>query len=447
ARTARARPRRRRANVLLDLLNAAYERDPRAMASALAADEVETEEALVYLLVLGETLRGLQVNDLSREAVRYNLATAYEKLVEGVYGRLVNVPLAAKSILARRPKSYREIAELALGAKQNEIDQATDPRFAAAFVGVSTVARNAGAHCTVDTAGDKIRLTERDKKGRVEVEELTDDEFTARLQDLLLTCHALRLSAELLRIEHHHELPPPGPASRPRVIAEAARVLVGYFGLVRADIRFEGQERVVVDAEEDERTPGRAPRDYLAAAFTLATLFPNHVAAELRVARDGSRKCRVEVSIADVLEHRALPDDVELYSLLKLCYVSTVEPRELGARERYVQELIQPGARLLAQDLAALQQLRAELPRTKQDYAATLSVLIQKVEHFADVLQTATPPNAAVAPRDSLLAGLTALERGLREHQRLMRSGQWAAVGRRSERLERGARIAVRWAT
>lgn len=440
---------RRWTNVLLALLNEAYRRNPTIMATAVNAAEQDVEEAMVHLLSVGDTLRCLLVAELPIEAVRQQLTTSYGTLVEWVHRRLLNLLLVAKFVLQGRPKPVAEIAAAGFGTKYDWLTKTSDPRYAPAYLYVSAATRNADSHGDVDTSGPKIRLIRRDKSDRtkiVGVEELTDEEFGARLRDLLLTCHALRLSSELFRIEHHHDLLPPEPASRRRVIVEATRVLVGYFGLVRAGIQFDEQERVVVDAEEDERTFGRAPRDYLSAAFTLATLFRNCVAAELRVSRDGNLKCRVEVSVEDVLTHQALPDDVTTYSLLALCYSSIVEPRELEPSERYVQELIKAGARLLVQDIAALQQLRVELPRTKQNYGAALEVLIQKVELFTRSLRAIVPPNAAVAPRDSLLAGLIALERGLRDHQRLVRSGRWAAVCRRSERLERGTRIFVRWA-
>lgn len=440
---------RRWSNVLLDVLNEAFHRDPAAMASAAVAADVDTEEAMVHLLSVGDTLRSIRVDELSIEAIRQQLTTSYLTLVEWSHRRLLNLLLAAKFILRGKPKPYQDIAAAGFGTKYDWLAKSPDPRYAPAFIHVSVTIRHAGAHGDVDTSGPKIRLFQRDKHDRtkiVGVEELTEDEFGDRLRDLLLTCDALRLSAELFRIEHYHELPLPGLPTRPRVITEVARVFVGYFGLVRAEIDFTGLERVVVAAEEDERV-STAPYDYLTAAFTLATLFRSYTTVELQVMRDGDRKCRIEAPVAEVLAQQDLPEDVRTYYLLKLCYLSSVEPHDDSPHERYMKYLVQAGSRLLMQDLAAAQQLRAELPKTKRDYTVSVEVLIQKLGMLANVLRTVEPPATAALPRDSLLIGLESLMRGLREHQRLMRSGRWAAVGRRSHRLEKGARIVVRWSS
>jgi RNA polymerase subunit RPABC4/transcription elongation factor Spt4 len=439
---------RRWSNVLLDVLNEAFRKNPAAMEAAVSAADVDIEEAMVHLLSVGDTLRNLQIDELPIEAVRQQLTSSYQTLVEWSHRRLLNLLLAAKFVLRGKPKPYEQIAVADSATKRDWLSKTVDPRYAPAFLHLSATIRNAGAHGDVETSGSKIRFITRNKNRTkvLGVEELTEDEFAGRLRDLLLTCDALRLSAELFRIEHLHDLPSPVLPTRARVMDEIANIIIGYFGLVHARTRRQEEELVAVDAEVAEGMSAKAPRDYLAVAFTVATLFPTHTKAELRVLQKGELKCRIQAPIAEVVTQQALPEDVRNYYLLKTCYLSAVEPSDDGnVHDRYMRQLIRAGSRLLMQDVAAAQQLRAGLPRTKQDYAVSLKLLIQKANVLADVLRAVEPPETAAPPRDSLLLGLESLRRGLTEHQRLMRSGRWAAVGRRSDHLERGARIVVRW--
>lgn len=440
---------RRWTNILLDILNEAFRHNPAAMESAVGAADVDMEEAMVHLLSVGDTLRSLRIDELPIEAVRQQLTSSYQTLFEWSHRRLLNLLLAAKFILRGKPKLYQEIAAADSATKRDWLSKTSDPRYAPAFFQLSATIRNAGAHGDVETSGSKVRFITRDRHDRtkiIDVEELTDDEFVVRLRDLLLTCDALRLSTELFRIEHFHELPSPVLPTRARVMDEIASIIVGYFDLVHARIRRQGEEIVEVEAEVAERMPAKAPRDYLEAAFTVATLFPAYATAQLRVTQNGELKCRIEVPISEVVAQQALPENIRTYYILKTCYLSTVEPSDdSNAHDRYMQQLIRTGSRLLMQDVASAQQLRVGLPTTKQDYVVSLNLIIQKVEMLADVLRALEPPETAVSSRDSLLIGLESLRRGLTEHQRLMRSGQWAAVGRRSDHLQRGARIVVRW--
>lgn len=438
---------RRWSNVLLDVLNEAFRQNPAAMEAAVSAADVDMEEAMVHLLSVGDTLRSVRTDELPIEAVRQLLTNSYQTLVEWSHRRLLNLLLAAKFILRGKPKPYEQIAVADSATKRDWLNKTADPRYAPAFLHLSATMRNAGAHGDVETSGSKIRFItrNRDRTKIVGVEELTEDEFALRLHDLLLTCDALRLSAELFRVEHFHELPSPVLLTPARVMEEVARIIIGYFGLVHARIRRQGEEIVIVDAEVAEQLSTKAPRDYLAAVFTVAMLFPTYTTAELRVAQDGRLQCRIEAPIAEVVAQQAFPNDVRTYYLLKVCYLSTVEPEEGDTHERYMQQIVRAGSRLLMQDIAAAQQLRAQLPKTKRDYAVSLERLIQKLGMLADVLRSVEPPATVAPPRDSLLIGLESLMRGLREHQRLMRSGQSAAVSRRSDRLEKGARIVARW--
>lgn len=441
---------RKWSNVLLDVLNEAFRQNPVAMGAAVEKADADIEEAMVHLLSVGDTLRSLRIDELPIEAVRQHLTSSYQTLFEWSHRRLLNLLLAAKFILRGKPKPYGEIAVADSATKRDWLSKPDDPRYAPAFLRLSASIRNAGAHGDVETSGPKIRFITRNKNRSkiIAVEELTEDEFAVRLRDLLLTCDALRLSAELFRVEHFHELPAPVLPTRARVIDEVANIIVGYFGLVRARTRRQGEELVGVEAEVIEGVSAKAPRDYLAAAFTIAALFPVYTTAELRVLQNDELKCRIEVPVAEAVAQQALPADVRNYYLLKTCYLSTVEPQvDDNAHDRYMREVIRAGSRLMMQDVAATQQLRAGLPRTKQDYTVLLKLLSQKVDMLADVLRSVDPPEAALRPRVSLLLGLKSLSLGLTEHQHLLQTDQWVAVGRRSDHLQRAAKILIRWSS
>lgn len=120
---------RRWSNVLLDVLNEAFHRDPATMASAAAAADVDMEEAMVHLLSVGDTLRSIRVDELSIEAVRQQLTNSYQTLVEWSHRRLLNLLLAAKFILRGKPKPYQEIAAADSATKRDWLSKTADPRY------------------------------------------------------------------------------------------------------------------------------------------------------------------------------------------------------------------------------------------------------------------------------------------------------------------------------
>lgn len=436
---------RRTASVLLGLYNDAFQLDPGTMTSSLVASEADAEVAVSHMLSLGDRMRIPRQEELPLEAARQELASIYVTLTEWIYRRLLNLPLAAKSVVQGQAKPYADISNADFGAKVNELTQTSDPRYAPALLGVSTIARNAGAHGDADTSGAKIVLRKRDRKGRVDIEELTDADFMARLENLSLTCRALVDAAGLLRIQHHQHLPAPNPVVQRRLVAEQAPTVVGLFGLVRARVSSGEEDRIVVEADEDEARTGLGARDYLTSAFTLATLFPHSSKIDLRVFRAGHQVCRIEAPVAEVQAYQSVPKHANAYTFLKLCYLSVVEGDDTTEPARIVRELIRPGSRLLMNDLAALGRLRGQLPGSRDDYRTALYQTMENLEGLSTVLKSLTLPLAAVGPRDSLLVGLDALEQGLSYHQSLAQSGRWNALKQPNRQLQRGARILGYW--
>lgn len=152
---------RRRASVLLGLYNDAYLVDATAMTSSLVSFESDAEVAENHMLSLGDRLRIPRQEHLPVEASRQEMTSVYVTLTEWIYQRLLNLPLAAKCIVQGSSRSYAEISDADFGAKVYELSQTSDPRYAPALLGVSTIARNAGAHGDVDTSGAKIILRKR----------------------------------------------------------------------------------------------------------------------------------------------------------------------------------------------------------------------------------------------------------------------------------------------
>lgn len=436
-----------RAAALLSLYNDAFKIDPATMSSTFGDWEFDADVAAGHTLSLGDRLRIPRQEDLPLEAARQELVNVYFTILEWIYRRLLNLPLAAMYVIQGEPRLYAEIANLDFGAKVNEISQTSDPRYVPALLGVSTIARNAVAHGDIDTSGDQIVLRKRDRKGRVLVENLTDADFIARLVNLSLTCRALSLAGALFRIQHHQQLSGrvSNPGSQRRVAAEAARAVVGLFGLIRAKVSFDEDDRVLVEADEDEARTGREIKSYRACAFTLATLFPGERRLELCVNRAGHRKGRVGVAIADALGHQGVPKHASTYSLLKLCYLSEIAGDDTAEPARILREAIKPGSWLLKNDLAELERLRLQLPAAREGYRTTLQQLIEKIEVLSTALSSLPLQQAATGPRDSLLVGLAALEQGLKYRQGLAKSGRWHELGQPSRQIQRGEKILDRW--
>jgi hypothetical protein len=437
---------RRRAGLLLQLYDEAFSCDPVAMAASLVEAEADAQIAVGHLLPLGERLSTPREKELAIEAVRQELASAYSILTEWIYRPLLTLPLAAKQIVQGNPKPYSDLAHMDLGAKVNELTQTSDPRFAPALIGMSTIARNAGAHGDIDISGDKILLRQRDRKGVVKHEELTDDEFLARLDNLALTCHSLLLAAAICRIQHHSRLPPSNLAVKGRVASEAVRALVGLFGLSQAQVSMEGRERVVVKAVEQKEPVPDEFRKYHVAAYTLATIFQDVDRLILQVQRKDGRISSLEVPIAEVVTYRSTPKHTHPFSLLRLNYLTGDDSGDTTEPARVIREVITPGSRLLKQSIGKLRRLEDFLPASRDAYLAATDATIEKIQVFRSALKDLTLPGNANGPVASLLVGLDALSSGLIENKRRAALGAQSGSFREPNRhLERGERILNRW--
>lgn len=232
---------------------------------------------------------------------------------------------------------------------------------------------------------------------------------------------------------------------RPRLVAEVARIIVGLFGLVHAQVRYEEEDRIAVDADEDEVQSGKVARDYLTGSFTLATLFPHAKVLDLQIFRAGTLKFRIQTPISDVISHDQVPKHAAAYSIIRLCYLSSIEGDDRSEPERIVREIIRPGSRLLTQDLIETVALRERLPKTRNEYTVSLEELTEKVMVLSTGLKALSIPPAAVGPRNSLLAGLDALARGLAHQRQLAKLGRWDVIKRPNTQLQRGEAILGRW--
>jgi hypothetical protein len=436
---------RRRANVLLSLYNSAHESTPQHMLTSLTEAESDAEKAASHMLSLGDRILTPRQRALPIDAARQELADYYEKLSEWVYHPLLNLLLVAKSILSGKPRQYDDIASNKFGAKVNDLSQTSDPRYAPVLMGVSTVARNAGAHGGVDTSGEKIVLTSTDREGRTEVEEISDEEFIDRLEDLALTCRAVLLAGALLRVQHHNEMPSPRPVAQRRVLMEHAKAIVGLFGLTQASVQFDGDGRVEVSAEEDPGAPDRTPRKRLVAALTLATMFPKSSEVVLKTFHQATQQTRIAVRTTDVIAHQEVPDHAKTYSMLRLCYTSRVEGEDFDEPSRLLREVVSPCSRLLDRDLTQLEHYRMELPKHRRSYLIRLRRMSEVVEMLTSWLGEVQLEEAADGARQGFLVGLDTVARGLSNQFQQSQAGQWHHLKRPNKQLERGTKAIRNW--
>jgi len=431
---------RRRTRVIFEILDQAFNVDRSVVTAAIAAEQPDVEDALVALLSIGDLLRCVRLEALPKEARRLNLSQTYNTLVEWTFRRLINLLLVAKFVLAKRPKPYADIQAMQFGEKYSILAQEADPRYKTALQGVAKVARNAGVHGGVDLSGPLIRLRAVDRRGRVQEEVLSDEEFADRLADLALTCLALRFSSDLLRIEHWEELPEPTMPTRERLAIEVGRAIIGFSGLSQATVRDETDEMVVVEAT---RHPGGRIRkgwEFLSAAATLAVLCRHRPYLRLCVMAGDAQECQVTVPADEAVACLALPEEAKPLGILRLRYLSTLEPSSTALSERYRLEWIRDGARLVAQQLAQLQGLRTQLPRTSNEYATALEATIRNSKLLRQFLRTVNPPPSGTAERDRFHNALVSMEKDLAKHLKSVRAGDLAGAEQESVLTESAVR-------
>jgi len=417
---------RRRTREVFEILEEAFVRDRTAMTAAIADEQLDVEDAIVNLLSIGDLVRAVRPDSLPKEAKRLQLSQAYNTLVEWAFRRLINLLLAAKFILSGRPRPYADIQAMQFGEKHHILAQEADPRYRAALQGVAKVARNAGAHGEVDLSGALIRLRSVDRKGRIEEEELSDEVFADRLADLLLTCLALRFSSDLLRIEHCVELPEPSMPTRGRLAIEVGRTVLGFWGLSQAAVQEETDDTLVVGAKRHPSSPVREGWDYLAAAATLAVLCRHRRYVRLRVMAGEAQECQITVPTDEAVACLALPGEAKPLGILKLRYLSTLEPSNTSLLDRYHREWIRDGARLTGQQVARLQEIRMQLPAAAGEYAAALEIIIRNSKLFRDFLRTVEPPFGGLTDCHRLHNALVSIERDVARHLKLVRAGNLA---------------------
>lgn len=437
---------RRRAAVYLEILNHAFQSNPSHMLATVTAAEDDLAEALVTLLSLGDTFRALKPDQLPREAYRLTLIQANGTLTEWVFARLISILLNAKFVLNGQPKPYTDTSARIFNEKFNILDQearSADPRYAVALLGVATIARNAGAHGGIRLSGEKIHLTQRDKKGKVTEVEMTDDEFSDRLSDLLVTCQALSLAMELFRILHHDQLSPLRARDESRLLIEGGRALVGLWALHRAEIEIDYEASLVaVQASLQSETLVSDPTEYLPCVVMLALLFrPWSVVQLTVVGADDEQQCRVALPTEEAQAFSELPEEAHALGAIKVIYRAQIEPTAIDEAQRYRQLWITSAARLVAQEIASLQPLRARLPQTRGDYVAAVERVLRNLKFLRDMLRSFEPPPPIARERNRLLEGIRLLRRGLTTHLELMRTGKPAIVLRASPVLQHGAEI------
>ena len=443
---------RRRANVILDILNGAYLANAQAMLAVTEAANADKEAPLVALLSMGDQFRYLQFDKLPRAAQRLTASQAYNTLAEWIFGPLITIVLSARFILKGQPEDYAKTMSRQFGEKFHVLDQESriaDPRYAVALLGVAKIARNAGAHGDVGLSGEKILLREVDKKGKIDTEELTDAEFADRLLDLLLTCRALLLAVDLFCIEHWRELPSSSGSSAPRIIEEGARSVVGMWGIRKATVQLgDLGGSVLIDAVQDVNRPVEAPTDLLIPAYALGTLFRQWSSVCLSVVQPSGAQFKVTIPIAEVMAHASLPQEAQAFGALKLKYLAAIEPTERTGQERYEQDWLIVAARLMNQRVAELQALRLAQPSGGSDYLAQVDTLVRDIELLVGMLHEVPVPTMAASGsigslRGRLLHGLGLLRRGLLKHGDLGKLGHWRAIQKGNDLIARGTQAVV----
>lgn len=434
---------RLRAESLAGIIRDAFAADPKHMRSVFIDAQPDIEDAMVSLLSVGDIALLSNLDDLPREALRLALSQHYGTLAEAVFRRLVNVIVAAKFSLSRNPEPYVDTARRSFGDKSHILSQEKDRRYIDCLKGVASVARNAGAHGNVDLSGDRVIFTQADRKGRVEREEFTDEEFHERVLDLVTTCFALRVAYDGVYADLHNEIGDMSLPTRRRVVVELCRTLIGRWGLSRAVVGDDEDGLVVVSAVCQEPSP-RVPVDYLPAAFTLATLLRTAQLIELRIVSGDSEYCRIRIAVDEALRFQGTEEDDKFFVTLRIMYLAAVEPRDGDVEQRYRREFLTVIARSIAQRLSELVELRGRLPGSVTEYEQSLRRTLEFCacadKHVSDL----SPPSDETATvRGSLSTAIALLQTGLADYLARIEARDWDRISRGSEHLERAGTLLV----
>jgi hypothetical protein len=374
-------------SVLLD----AFDADPESMATACTEASKHDEGAFLNLLALGDQLLALDSDNMSDESTRLTLANSYSTLVEWIYGRLVNLILVARSILAGKRKTYQEISTRQFGDKFHVLDQEQDPRYVTAMAGVARVIRNAGAHGDVDISADPIRFRHADpRSGNVSEVSLTEEEFARTLDDLFLTCVALAISTQLLRIKHSDRIAPEELPTAQRLRIESAQILAGMWGLRKVEIRIDEEKSQAAVQASTAKDPLPISK-FFSAAATTAALFPTLSSLRLSVQSDDASGT-LQIDVADAVGAREAPESFRPYQLIKMMYGATLSPPEYGSQEdRFVRLWLFGLAALLATEITEFIELGRRLPGSQQHYRLAAEQLSARRSELSDLLQQVPP--------------------------------------------------------
>jgi hypothetical protein len=276
-------------------------------------------------------------------------------------------------------------------------------------------------------------------------EEITDDEFGDRLLDLLITCQALSLSLDLFRIIHHDTMPTQRLRSERRLLNEGARALVGLWHLHQAEVELdEPASMVVVRAVQHSETGVEDPRSHLPCALMLATLFSSWRTIQLTILEaDGSQRVRVLLPTDAARTYSELPEEAHVFGVLRVLQFAEIEPNAVDEVERYRSLWITTAARLVMQEVSALQPLRVSLPRTAPEYVATTERVLRNLKILREMLRATQSPPSLVRERNRMFEAIRLLRQGLEEHRTLVCTGRWSVAQRASPALARGAEILV----
>lgn len=403
----------RRTSVYLAVLEDAYQSDPAAMIQALSSADPDIDAALAFLLSTADMLLSLSLETLSSSAAQLIMLQTYHILAEYIFQRLINLLLVAKSILDGAPVDYANIAAQSLGEKYGVLEQAANPRYVTALLGVAMIARNAGAHGQVEMFADGMRLTQSDREGNIRIEEISNEQYAQRLNDLFLTCMALRNSGALLRIEHYDTMPADPIPAQQRTRIEAARVIVGYFGLYHTIVKEEARKTITIEAVQDSRRSIQNPIDLLPAAVVAAAyIFADSDYVQLHVVQENGHTYKLTVPTNQALAYLALSEEVQLLGQIKLRYLSIQEPTA-PATELYLHEVIEKVAILIGGELNNVSQLYTKLPLAFPKYKIAVETLLRKIGFARQMLGTIESAPQGGKAFNQLLSCLDVLERDL----------------------------------
>lgn len=439
---------RRWARLYLEVLSEAHAANPEAMTRAMASAEVDMEDAISYQLNQIDQLRSSLHDSGPIESKRQILVTTYANLAEWCYRRLVNLLLSAKFIRQGKEKPYEVISSQDFATKIDWLSKPEDTRLAAAYYMVRKVIRNGASHGDFDIHGERIRTYFRDKKNPhvvLDSFEYTDEEFEGEFSNLLLTCTALRMANQLFRLQHSRELPEAYASFRPRPSAEAAKALLGLYGLRQGEVHFVGRSTVVIGAEKDLVVRTSYSSDMKNASFTLALLFPSFEQLILEI-REGGNNARIDVDIAMVGEQQSLPSPTKDYAYVRLRHLTILNSPHGDPERGYVSFFLKTLARFFLVQTQEITTTRQGLPYTGASFEKSLVRTMEQADEIVTVVKATENPALNAADRERFIDGFRMVIEGLRSIHLTGKALGWAKAADTTQQLALGIQIVVDFA-